>query len=116
MYLVFANIGIAMGSGSSIAIESADIIVVKNNLSKLFYSFKLSKKLNKIIIQNITFSIVVIVLLTTLNIFGVLSLPLAVLFHEGSTILVILNGLRLLCSDKTIYKNVPTYQTNERHE
>ena len=98
--LANADIGIAMGSGSSIAMESSDVIVVKNDLSKLFYSFKLSKKLNGIILQNVVFSIVVIVTLMTLNMFGVLGLPLAVLFHEGSTILVILNGLRLLGSNK----------------
>lgn len=112
--LANADIGIAMGSGSSIAMESSDIIVVKNDLSKLFYSFKLSKKLNRIIIQNVVFSIVVIVALITLNMFGVLGLPLAVLFHEGSTILVILNGLRLLGSDPTEVdeKAQPSYQVN----
>lgn len=96
--LANADIGIAMGSGSSVAVESSDVVVVKNDLSKLFYSYKLSKKLNKIILQNVIFSISVIVTLIVLNLFGVLELPLAVLFHEGSTILVILNGLRLLGS------------------
>lgn len=99
--LANANIGIAMGSGSSVAMESSDIVIVQNNLSKLFYSYKLSQSLNKIILQNIVFSIAVIVLLITLNMFGVLGLPLAVLFHEGSTILVILNGLRLLTTKDT---------------
>lgn len=94
--LANADIGIAMGSGSSVAMESADVVIVKNNLAKLFYSFRLSKKLSRIILQNVAFSILVIVTLIVLNLFGVLPLPLAVLFHEGSTILVILNGLRLL--------------------
>jgi len=98
--LANADIGIAMGSGSSVAMESSDIVVVKNDLSKLFYSFKLSKKLNRIILQNIVFSITIIVGLIILNMFGVLGLPLAVLFHEGSTILVILNGLRLLVPNR----------------
>lgn len=100
--LANADIGIAMGSGSSVAMESSDVVIVKNDLSKLFYSYKLSKKLNGIIIQNVIFSLVVIVTLTTLNMFGVLGLPLAVLFHEGSTILVILNGLRLLQKEKKV--------------
>ncbi|MEG0783414.1 heavy metal translocating P-type ATPase, partial [Carnobacterium sp.] len=100
--LANADIGIAMGSGSSVAMESSDVVIVKNDLSKLFYSYKLSKKLNSIIIQNVIFSLVVIVTLTTLNMFGVLGLPLAVLFHEGSTILVILNGLRLLQKEKKV--------------
>lgn len=96
--LANADIGIAMGSGSSVAMESSDVVVVKNDLLKLFYSYKLSKKLNKIIFQNVVFSISVIIILIVLNLFGVLGLPLAVLFHEGSTILVILNGLRLIGS------------------
>lgn len=94
--LANADIGIAMGSGSSIAMESSEVVIVKNNLQKLFYSFKLSHRLNRIIMGNVIFSISVILSLVTLNIFGLLNLPLAVLFHEGSTILVILNGLRLL--------------------
>ena len=94
--LANADIGIAMGSGSSVAMESSDVVIVKNNLQKLFYSFMLSNRLNRIILANIIFSISVIVILVLLNIFGLLNLPTAVLFHEGSTILVILNGLRLL--------------------
>lgn len=94
--LANADIGIAMGSGSSVAMESSDVVIVKNNLAKLFYSFKLSRRLNRIIVANVTFSLSVIVILIVLNFFGLLNLPMAVLFHEGSTILVILNGLRLL--------------------
>lgn len=110
--LANADIGIAMGSGSSVAMESADVVIVKNNLAKLFYSYKLSKKLSRIILQNVIFSVVVIVTLIALNMFGILPLPLAVLFHEGSTILVILNGLRLLSqtdsSDKEVYEKPVT--------
>ncbi len=106
--LANADIGIAMGSGSSVAMESADVVIVKNDLGKLFYSYKLSNKLNQIILQNVIFSITVIITLILLNMVGVLSLPLAVLFHEGSTILVILNGLRLLAerddSDTEAYR------------
>ncbi|GGA87036.1 heavy metal translocating P-type ATPase [Ornithinibacillus halotolerans] len=98
--LANADIGIAMGSGSSVAMESSDVVIVENNLAKLFYSFKLSHRLNRIIVQNVTFSIGVIILLVILNLFGLLSLPSAVVFHEGSTILVILNGLRLLLQEK----------------
>jgi len=94
--LANADIGIAMGSGSSVAMESSDVVIVKNNLAKLLYSFKLSGRLNSIILQNVIFSITVIVALIVLNLFGWLGLPLGVVFHEGSTILVILNGLRLL--------------------
>lgn len=96
--LASADIGIAMGSGSSIAMESADIVMVENNLQKLFYTYELSAKLNTIIRQNIAFAIGVIIILILLNLFGWLDLPMGVVFHEGSTILVILNGLRLLKS------------------
>ncbi|MEI3599187.1 MULTISPECIES: heavy metal translocating P-type ATPase [unclassified Oceanobacillus] len=98
--LANADIGIAMGNGSSVAMESSDVVIVKNNLAKLFYSFKLSHRLNRIIVGNVAFSIGVILALVILNLFGLLNLPMAVLFHEGSTILVILNGLRLLRQGK----------------
>lgn len=65
--LANADIGIAMGSGSSVAIESADVVIVKNDLAKLLYSYKLSSRLNRIIKQNIIFSISVIVILIFLN-------------------------------------------------
>ena len=94
--LANSDIGIGMGSGSSIAMESSDIVIVKNDLNKLYHSFKLSRKLSKIIKQNIILSISVIIILIALNLFGLLDLPTGVIFHEGSTILVILNGLRLL--------------------
>lgn len=61
--------------------------------------------------QNVIFSIAVIVTLIILNMFGVLGLPLAVLFHEGSTILVILNGLRLLGSGHSDEGYSDSYQT-----
>jgi Zn2+/Cd2+-exporting ATPase len=103
--LANANIGIAMGSGSSVAMESSDIVIVKNDLSRLYDSFELSKKLYRIIVQNVTFALSVIVVLIFLNIFGYLDLPMGVIYHEGSTILVILNGLRLLKqSDNKIEK------------
>src|SRR5699024_5986046 len=98
--LANADIGIAMGSGSSVAMESAEIVIVKNNLAKLFFSYQLSQKLNQIILVNISFSITVIVTLIILNLIGILNLPTAVLLHEGSTILVTLNGLRLLLHGK----------------
>ncbi len=94
--LANANIGVAMGSGSAIAMESADLVMVQNNFAKLFQVFKLSQRLNRIIWQNLIFSVSVIALLISLNLLGLLDLTQGVIFHEGSTILVILNGLRLL--------------------
>lgn len=94
--LANADLGISMGSGTSIAMESSDIVIVKNDLNRLFHSYKLSEKLKKIIYQNLIFAIAVICVLIVLNISGYLDLPTGVIFHETSTILVILNGLRLL--------------------
>ncbi|KGL39543.1 cadmium-translocating P-type ATPase [Listeria sp. SHR_NRA_18] len=94
--LANADVGIAMGEGTDIAIETADVILMKNDLSKLAFAVKLSKKLHRIVWQNIIFSIGVILLLILSNFLQVINLPFGVIGHEGSTILVILNGLRML--------------------
>lgn len=94
--LAQADIGIAMGSGSAVAMEVADIIMVENKLNKLYQVFQLSRRLKTIIWQNLLFSALVIFILIMLNVLGLLDLTKGVIFHEGSTILVILNGLRLL--------------------
>ncbi|MBM7580712.1 Cd2+/Zn2+-exporting ATPase [Jeotgalibacillus terrae] len=94
--LATATVGVAMGAGSDIALETADIVLVKNDLKKIAEAIRLSKKMNRIVKQNIVFSIAVIALLITSNFFQALDLPLGVIGHEGSTVLVILNGLRLL--------------------
>ncbi|MBO1514491.1 heavy metal translocating P-type ATPase [Metabacillus bambusae] len=94
--LATSDVGIAMGEGTDVALETADIILMKNELSKLTKAVKLSKKMNRIVKQNIVFSMAVIALLICSNFIQVLDLPLGVIGHEGSTILVILNGLRLL--------------------
>ncbi|EOL43839.1 heavy metal translocating P-type ATPase [Enterococcus phoeniculicola] len=94
--LATASIGIAMGGGTDIAMDVADIVLINNDLSKLQMSHMLSLKLKRVVTQNIIFSISVIVLLILSNFFQFINLPMGVVGHEGSTILVILNGLRLL--------------------
>lgn len=96
--LATADIGIAMGEGTDVALETADVVLMKNNLLKIPQAIKLSRKLNRIVKQNLTFSIAVIILLIISNFTTGIDLPFAVIGHEGSTILVILNGLRLLRS------------------
>ena len=100
--LANADIGIAMGEGTDIAMETADVVLMKSELDKLEYCYGLSKKLKKITMQNIIFSITVILILILSNLFQLINLPLGVVGHEGSTILVILNSLRLLA-------NIPTH-------
>ncbi len=94
--LANASIGIAMGGGTDIAMEAADIILVKDDITSIQYAIQLSQRLRKIVIQNIVFSMSVIAILVVSNFMNKVSLPLGVVGHEGSTILVILNSLRLL--------------------
>ncbi|EOL43279.1 heavy metal translocating P-type ATPase [Enterococcus caccae] len=94
--LANAAIGVAMGEGTDIAMDVADMVLMQNDLEKLQMSHLLSKKLKRIVTQNIIFSAGVILLLILSNFFQLINLPLGVIGHEGSTILVILNGLRML--------------------
>lgn len=92
--LATATTGIAMGQGTDVALETADVVLMKSDLTKIAYSIKLSRKMRRIVKQNIFFSVAVIALLIVSNFMQVIDLPLGVIGHEGSTILVILNGLR----------------------
>lgn len=94
--LIQADLGIAMGTGTDVSLESADIIIMNDNLASIPYMIRLSKKMKTIINQNVIFAISVIILLLISNGFGLIALPYGVIGHEGSTILVILNSLRLL--------------------
>ncbi|WP_316570125.1 heavy metal translocating P-type ATPase [Neobacillus sp. YIM B06451] len=96
--LATANVGIAMGEGTDVALETADIVLMKNDLPKIAEAIRLSRRMNRIIKQNVVFSILVIMVLIASNFLQVLDLPYGVIGHEGSTILVILNSLRLLRS------------------
>ncbi|EPU1804364.1 heavy metal translocating P-type ATPase [Listeria monocytogenes] len=98
--LAHAAVGIAMGEGTDIAMETADVVLMKNDLEKIPYAYNLSDRLHWITWQNICFAIAVILVLITANVFQLINLPFGVVGHEGSTILVILNGLRLLRSNR----------------
>lgn len=94
--LAISDVGIAMGEGTDVALETADVILMKNDLSKISDSIETSRKMNRVVKQNIFFSLSVIGVLIVTNFLQIIDLPLGVIGHEGSTILVILNGLRLL--------------------
>ena len=96
--LATADVGIAMGEGTDAALETADVVLMKNDLVRLSSAIEQSRKLNRIVLQNVIFALGVILVLIATNIFELLVMPFAVVGHEGSTILVILNGLRLLSS------------------
>jgi len=92
--LATASIGIAMGAaGTDVALETADLVLMGDRLELIPYAINLSKKARRVVWQNITFAIAVIVLLITGAFVVDLPLPLGVLGHEGSTVIVVLNGL-----------------------
>lgn len=95
--LAAATVGVAMGvAGTDVALESADIVLMSDNLAKLSQAIQLGRRANRIIKQNIAFALLFICLLLFANLVGSINLPLGVIGHEGSTLLVTLNGLRLL--------------------
>ena len=101
--LARANVGIAMGGiGSDAAMESADVVLMADDLSSLPYAVRLAKRANRVVIQNLVIATGVMLFLVawtlvgTMTPLGQLKLPIAVSGHEGSTVVVILNGLRLL--------------------
>jgi len=103
--LVTADIGIAMGEGTDVAMDVADLVLMKNDLSKLVYAHQLSQKMDKVTWQNIWFSMFVVVTLVILNFLGKMDIALGVILHEFSTIAVILNGIRLLRTPKKFLNN-----------
>ena len=95
--LATADVGVAMGgAGSDVALETADVVLIADDLTKLPYAVSLSQRTRRTILQNLAFSLSVIVILVTLTLTRGIPLPLGVVGHEGSTIIVVLNGLRLL--------------------
>lgn len=95
--LAQASVGIAMGvAGSDVALETADIVLMADRLEKLEQAINLGRRSQLIVKQNITFALSFIALLLMANFTGNITMPLGVIGHEGSTVLVTLSGLRLL--------------------
>ncbi|MNW54108.1 Zinc-transporting ATPase [compost metagenome] len=95
--LAAATVGIAMGGGGSgAALEVADVVLMNDNLERVADTIGLARRARVITKQNLIFAGAVILLLISSNFIQGIPLPLGVVGHEGSTILVILNGLRLL--------------------
>ena len=95
--LAQASVGIAMGSaGSDVALETADIVLMADRLEQLEHAIRLGRRSQSIVKQNIVFALGFVGVLLLLNFAGKMSLPLGVLGHEGSTVVVTLSGLRLL--------------------
>lgn len=95
--LAAATVGIAMGAaGTDVALETADVVLMGDDLAAIPYVIRLSRKARRVVWQNIIFALSVIVVLVLSSFLIELPLPLGVIGHEGSTVLVVLNGLRLL--------------------
>lgn len=95
--LALSHLGIAMGAaGTDVALETADVVLMGDDLEKIPYMLWLTRKAKKVVWQNITFSLMVIVMLLAGVFLIDLPLTAGVIGHEGSTLLVVLNGLRLL--------------------
>jgi len=95
--LATADVGVAMGAaGTDAAMETADLVLMGDDLSRLSEAIQLSRRAKRVIRQNLIFAAAVIAALIVLTFSQGLRLALGVVGHEGSTVLVVLNGLRLL--------------------
>ncbi|MCE0482889.1 MAG: cadmium-translocating P-type ATPase [Methylacidiphilales bacterium] len=95
--LATADIGVAMGAaGTDVAMETADVVLMSDALETIPFTLALSRRTRTVVYQNLTFALGVIVVLIISALGFHLPLPLGVVGHEGSTVLVCLNGLRLL--------------------
>ncbi|HEC26436.1 MAG TPA: cation-translocating P-type ATPase [Gammaproteobacteria bacterium] len=93
--LATATCGVAMGAaGTDAAIESADVVLMADDLNKLVEVMQLGRKARKVSRQNIVFSITVLALLIPLGVTGMISIAFTVLAHEASELLAVANGLR----------------------
>jgi Cd2+/Zn2+-exporting ATPase len=95
--LANATVGIAMGgAGTDVALETADVALMGDDLSKLPFAVGLGRATRAIIMQNLFISLGVIALLIITSLTGIVSIGIAIIFHEGSTLVVVANALRLL--------------------
>jgi Cd2+/Zn2+-exporting ATPase len=95
--LAAAHIGVAMGArGSDAALEQADVVLMHDRLENFLAAFRLSQRARRIIRQNLVVSLGTVVVLVTFAMLGKIPLPVGVVGHEGSTVVVVMNSLRLL--------------------
>ncbi len=95
--LAVADVGLAMGGiGADAALETADVVLLHDDLNRVPWSFGLARRVKRIMIANLVFAIGVIIVLAIFTVIGKVPLPVGVIGHEGSTLLVVANSLRLL--------------------
>ncbi len=95
--LAVADVGVAMGArGSDAALEQAEVVLMHDRLENFLTAFQLSQRARKVIRQNLVISLGTVAVLVTCALFGKIPLTLGVVGHEGSTVVVVMNSLRLL--------------------
>ena len=104
--LTAADVGVAMAHGADLALETSDAVIVRGDLAALPAMIRLARRAHDVVVQNLVLAACVIVALVGVDLLGSLPLPLAVAGHEGSTLLVALNGLRMLRA--AAWRDVPT--------
>jgi Zn2+/Cd2+-exporting ATPase len=101
--LAAATVGIAMGgAGTDVALETADVALMADDLATLADGVDLSRRARRVVRQNVTIALGVIVVLAPIAALGFIRLPIGVVAHEGSTLVVVANGLRLLAARRTM--------------
>ena len=110
-----ATVGVAMGAaGSDVALETADVALMADRLDNLPFAIGLSRKANRVVRQNLWISLGMVALLVPLTLFDAIAIGPAVVGHEGSTVLVVLNALRLLRYDRAAGNAGPTRGAPDR--
>ena len=100
--LAAAHVGVAMGArGSDAALEQAEVVLMHDRLENFIAAYQLSRRARRIIKQNLFISLGTVVALVTLALLGLIPLTLGVTGHEGSTVVVVLNSLRLLRASRS---------------
>ena len=95
--LAAAHVGVAMGArGADAALEQADVVLMHDRLENFLAAFRLSQRARRIIRQNLVISLGTVAVLVVFALLGRIPLTLGVIGHEGSTVLVVMNSLRLL--------------------
>ena len=104
--LAAAHIGVAMGArGSDAALEQADVVLMHDRLENFLAAFRLSQRARRIIQWNLVISLGTVMVLVTFALLGKIPLPVGVVGHEGSTVVVVMNSLRLLFGGTTAKLN-----------
>jgi Cd2+/Zn2+-exporting ATPase len=103
--LAAAHVGVAMGArGSDAALEQADLVLMHDRLENFLIAYDLSLRARRVILQNVSISLGVLLVLLGLALAGSVPLTLGILGHEGSTLIVVINSLRLLSKAKIFAK------------